>query len=922
MIVDDQQALIESLGPYAKKALLEGAALCVEQCGYEVTIEHFFFKALDYPASDLIFILRQFGIDKDELQNNIARCFERQKVGAQDRPVFSPLLLELLQDAWTVSGLLFKKQNIQTGVILYAALKNNARYLRYEYVVSLSAINSLTLKQDFNDITLMSGEASSASNAATAQQTQQDSSVDQVTGETPLDKYGVDFTEKARQGKIDPVLCREKELDQIIDILLRRRKNNPITVGEPGVGKSAVVEGLALRIIEKKVPKALQEVALWGLDMGSLQAGASMKGEFEKRLKGVIDQVKNSTTPIVLFIDEAHTLIGAGGQAGGGDAANLLKPALARGELRTIAATTWSEYKKYFEKDPALARRFQLVKLAEPSIEQSQIILRGLLPLYEKTHHVYVLDSALEAAARLSARYISGRQLPDKAIDVLDTACARVSSSLTAPPRILSHSEQQLKQLHAKMKMIKRDLQFDNLMIEDDDMTALESEIDTTEARIVALQSAWKIEQAAINAYLKQRQAIIAAEEKADNEHDNDSEIKAEEKSDTKLEDNTKQEQPAVSTADIKELNQLRQVVDTLHAKDGGLIRYQVGEQEIAAVIADWTGIPVSSMTADDVARITSFPKSIGQLIKGQDEGINKIYKRLLTAKADLRREGLPLGAFLLVGPSGVGKSETAIQIANLLFGSSQLMTTINMSEYQEKHSMSRLIGSPPGYVGYGEGGVLTEAIRQQPYSVVLLDEVEKADPDVLNLFYQAFDKGEMNDGEGRAIDCKNIVFILTSNLGTDEIMTYADAGNNDITVLEERLFPILSNWFKPALLARMETIPYFPLNKAVLMEIIKSKLSTLSTRLNEKYKMTLKCTNATYEHIQSRCNRSHNGARIIDSVLEGEMLPPLSLRILESLANQETLSTVIVDIDEGHFTYQYQHLNESNESPASIEDT
>jgi len=913
MIVDDEQVLIDSLGSYAKKALLEGAALCVEQCGYEVTVEHFLYKALDYPASDLVFILRQFGIDKDELKSNISRCFERQKVGAQDRPVFSPMLLELFQDAWTMGGLLFDKKQIQTGVILYAALKNSPRYLRHEYVVTLNPINTVTLKRDFNSITLMSGETSKTPASTNTGAEKGNSYVDEVTGETPLDKYGVDFTEQARQGNIDPVLCRENELDQIIDILLRRRKNNPITVGEPGVGKSAVVEGLALRIIEKKVPEALQDVALWGLDMGSLQAGASMKGEFEKRLKGVIDQVKHSATPIVLFIDEAHTLIGAGGQAGGGDAANLLKPALARGELRTIAATTWSEYKKYFEKDPALARRFQLVKLAEPSIKQSQIILRGLLPIYEKTHNVYVSDAALEAASSLAARYISGRQLPDKAIDVLDTACARVSSSLTAPPRVLSHNEQRLKQLQAEMKMIMRDIQFGDSNVEEDYIEQLKADIEAKEVLISELETNWKIEQEAINAYLKKRQAIMAITEEDEEEGDAESTENIESDSDA---DNTNEtveaiaepvEKKEVSAEDLAELTALRQVVDELHADDAGLVRYQVGEQEIADVIADWTGIPVSSMTSDDVARITSFPETICKLIKGQDDGIDKIYKRLLTAKADLRREGLPLGAFLLVGPSGVGKSETAIQIAKLLFGSSKLMTTINMSEYQEKHSMSRLIGSPPGYVGYGEGGVLTEAIRQQPYSVVLLDEVEKADPDVLNLFYQAFDKGEMNDGEGRAIDCKNIVFILTSNLGTDEIMNYAESGSENITELEEILFPVLSSWFKPALLARMETIPFLPLNKEVLLRIIKSKLSTLSERLSNKYSISLEYTDATYEHIHSRCNRSHNGARIIDSVLEGEMLPPLSLRILESIANKESLLTIMVDINEGNFDYQYQ---------------
>lgn len=913
MLLVDHQHLIHSLSSHARKALEEAANLCVSQTAYEVTIEHWLHAALSLPASDLVFLLRHFGIDPQEVQQAVARSFERQRAGSQNYPVFSTLLLELLQDAWTMGSLSLGHGNIRTGDILFASLKNASRYFRQSYSPLLTRINHETLRREFGDITVMSGE-NPAEGTATGQGGQTGagqarraagSSDLDTRSDNPLEKYGIHFTQMARDGKIDPVFCRERELDQMIDILTRRRKNNPIAVGEAGVGKSAIVEGLALRMVHREVPEHLHNVELWGLDMGALQAGASMKGEFEKRLKAIIEEVKVADPPVILFIDEAHTLIGAGGQAGGSDAANLLKPALARGELRTIAATTWTEYKKYFEKDPALSRRFQLVKLDEPDIEQSRIILRGLLPAYEKAHKVLITDAAIHAAARLSARYISGRQLPDKAIDVLDTACARVSTSLTAPPRALSHARQRIRQLEAEYNMLLRDQQYGISGHDPEVLQATRQRIEQTQAQIATLEQDWQAEREAIQAYLEARQQQTESQPASATITDNPA--------DTPPADDAS---PATGqppdTNTLRELHRLRAAIDEIQQRTGGLVHYQVGETEVAEVIADWTGIPVASMTAEDVGRVTGLGNNIRTLIKGQDQAVELIHRRLLTAKADLRREGLPLGAFLLVGPSGTGKTETAQQVARHLFGSQQFMTVINMSEYQEKHSLSRLIGSPPGYVGYGEGGVLTEAIRQRPYSVILLDEVEKADPEVLNLFYQAFDKGEMNDGEGRSIDCKNAVFILTSNLGTQAIMDFAEAGGQDIGALEDILFPELARWFKPALLARMEVVPFLPLNDAVLKEIIQGKWSALQQRLLERHQASLTASDAVCGHIQRHCNRSHNGARIIDSLLEGELLPPLSLELLTRMGQGVPLTHVHVDVENNQFVYQYGPVMET----------
>ena len=632
-----------------------------------------------------------------------------------------------------------------------------------------------------------------------------------------------------------------------------------------------MIEGLALRVVAGQVPTQLQKIELYSLDLGLLQAGASVKGEFEKRLKGVIDAIKHAPHPIILFIDEAHTLIGSGNQEGGSDAANLLKPALARGELSTIAATTWKEYKKYFEKDPALTRRFQLVKLEEPTITQAVDILRGLNGVYEKAHNVLITDDALKAAAELSARYISGRQLPDKAIDVLDTACARIAINMTTPPNRIALLETECHQRQLEIKMLERAMYLGQ-EINEDRLEQLREQEQLDEVEKETLNAKWQSQKALVESIVALRAELMEA-------------VDAEEKDEEQLADLRRELQ-----------NQYAELNAIPH--DERLMCPQVGADQIAEVIADWTGVPVDQMNTDELHKITHLTEILGKAIKGQDTAIERVHRHLLTARADLRRPGRPKGAFLLVGPSGVGKTETVVQLAEQLYGGQQFLTTINMSEYQEKHTVSRLIGSPPGYVGYGEGGVLTEAIRKMPYSVVLLDEVEKAHPEVLNIFYQAFDKGELCDGEGRKIDCQNIVFFLTSNLGFQTIVDYSE----NLSELDDALYPELAAFFKPALLARMEVIPYMPLNKEVLNEIVKGKLARLETLFKTRYGAEVVIEDSLIEEILNRATRSENGARMLEAIIEGQLLPPVSLALLNKLAAKEPVVRISLSAQDGEF--------------------
>ncbi len=866
MVRIELPALIERLNAICRQGLEASAALCISRQGAEITPAHLLFKLLETPFSDVRQILEHTGVDSLALQPLVGDSLAGEPQTAEPYPSFSPLLIELLQDAWLLASTELGHRELRSGVVLLALLLNVDRYLLPQVSQCLRDINRERLRTRFDGLTEGSVEQSSADEA-------HGQPAAAAVDLDPLKRYASEVTAQARAGQLDPVLCRDREIDQMIDILCCRRKNNPMVVGEAGVGKSAVVEGLARRIVAGEVPERLRDVELWTLDLGALQAGASVKGEFEKRLKGVIEAVKGSPTSIILFIDEAHTLVGAGNSEGGSDAANLLKPALARGELRTVAATTWREYKKYFEKDPALSRRFQPVALDEPSPQQAVHILRGLRSVYEKAHQVLIADSALQAAADLSARYLAGRQLPDKAIDVLDTASARVSLNLTTPPRRLSHVRNELHQLRMEDELLVREQRIGQAG-DRERRQALETRIDDLAAQAQALEARWQSQRALVAQLVAVRQQLLS-----------DADAGTEGTAVASL-----QQQAAALEQELAGLQQ-----------DEPLVHARVDARQVAEVIADWTGIPVDRMTADELDKITHLPDHLSRHIKGQDLAIQTLHRHLLTARADLRRPGRPLGAFLLVGPSGVGKTETVVQLADLLYGGRQFLTTINMSEYQEKHTVSRLIGSPPGYVGFGEGGILTEAIRQKPYSVVLLDEVEKAHPDVLNLFYQAFDKGELADGEGRLIDCKNVVFFLTSNLGHQIIVDRADAPDT----LEEALYPELAKFFKPALLARMEVVPYLPLGEDTLNRIVSDKLARLAEQIRTRYRTEVVVGEELVAAIRSRANRSENGARMLESIIEGELLPPVSLGLLEKLARREAVAEVRLGVTDGQFSGQ-----------------
>lgn len=876
MIRVELPALIGRLNDISRQALEASAALCISRQGAEITPAHLLFKLLETPFSDVRQILEHTGINHQQLQPVVGDSLNGEPQTAEPYPSFSPLLVELMQDAWLLASTELGHTELRSGAVFLALLMNADRYLMPRVAQALVDINREQLRRQFDRLTEGSVERPQLTeNGATKPAVEADMD--------PLKRYATDFTKLAREDKLDPVVCRDAEIDQMIDILCRRRKNNPIVVGDAGVGKSAVVEGLALRIVNGDVPDRLKNVELWTLDMGALQAGASVKGEFEKRLKGVIEAVKGSATPIILFIDEAHTLIGAGNSEGGSDAANLLKPALARGELRTIAATTWREYKKYFEKDPALSRRFQPVALDEPTPGEAVHILRGLRTVYEKAHQVLIADSALKAAAEMSARYLAGRQLPDKAIDVLDTACARVSLNLSTPPRRLSHVRSELHQLAMEQELLSREHTLGQ-NVDAEREQALEQKIADLTAESGALEQSWNDQRELVARLVEIREQLLAGEV----------ERKTADDVAVELAESDHEERPDLKS----EAAAIEQELAELQA-DEPLVHARVDARQVAEVIADWTGIPVNRMTTDELEKITHLPAYLQAHIKGQDTAIGCLHQHLLTARADLRRPGRPMGAFLLVGPSGVGKTETVVQLAELLYGGRQFLTTINMSEYQEKHTVSRLIGSPPGYVGFGEGGILTEAIRQKPYSVVLLDEVEKAHPEVLNLFYQAFDKGELADGEGRLIDCKNVVFFLTSNLGFQTIVNHAEEPEK----IEEALYPELANFFKPALLARMEVVPYLPLGEDTLNRIVGDKLQRLADQIQARYHTEVELEDGLVEAIRSRATRSENGARMLESIIEGELLPPVSLALLEKLAAREPVTKVTLGVSDNKFT-------------------
>ncbi|EEJ9248721.1 type VI secretion system ATPase TssH [Salmonella enterica subsp. enterica serovar Muenchen] len=892
MIQIDLATLVKRLNPFSKQALEMAASECMSQQASEITVSHVLIQMLAIPRSDLRVIAERADIGTDELRQALTVENYATSRAADSYPSFSPMLVEWLKEAWLLASAEMQQTELRGGILLLALLHTPLRYVPPVAARLLTAINRDQLQQDFAGWTRESAESVVLNADGHVASDTAD------TGDSLLGRYAKNMTDDARQGRLDPVLCRDNEIDLMIDILCRRRKNNPVVVGEAGVGKSALIEGLALRIVDDRVPDKLRDTEIMTLDLGALQAGASVKGEFEKRFKGLMAEVIQSPKPVILFIDEAHTLIGAGNQQGGLDISNLLKPALARGELKTIAATTWSEYKKYFEKDAALSRRFQLVKVSEPTAAEATIILRGLSAVYEQSHGVLIDDEALQAAGTLSERYLSGRQLPDKAIDVLDTACARVAINLSSPPKQISALTTLRHQCEAEIRQLERELRI-GLRTDTSRLSDVLVQYDETLTELDELEAAWRQQQMLVQEIISLRKALleetvaedaatVAADERVVETTDDS----------TVATDEPAAGQPEPEIPPAERLARLTAELDALHNTQR-LVSPHVDKKQIAAVIAEWTGVPLNRLSQNEMSVITDLPQWLGDTIKGQDLAIKHLHKHLLTARADLRRPGRPLGAFLLAGPSGVGKTETVLQLAELLYGGRQYLTTINMSEFQEKHTVSRLIGSPPGYVGYGEGGVLTEAIRQKPYSVVLLDEVEKAHPDVLNLFYQAFDKGEMADGEGRLIDCKNIVFFLTSNLGYQVIVDHAD----DPETMQEALYPVLADFFKPALLARMEVVPYLPLSKETLAVIIAEKLARLDNVLRTRFGAEVVIEPEVTDEIMQRVTRAENGARMLESVIDGEMLPPLSLLLLQKMAANVAIARIVLGVADGAFT-------------------
>lgn len=877
MLLVELKPLVGRLNAFTKQALEDGVGLCVSRSHYEITVEHLLVKLFDNVQADVALLLRQNGVDAALIKRGIDRALEDMRTGNAGKPAFSPLLLELMQDAWLIASVNLGETRIRSGTVLLAFLARASYYATGDYAEPLRALNRESLLSSFGvtcgasiEETPGAGEGGGAGGGQAA-----------AGGEgSAIARFCENFTDKARNGKIDPVFGRDKEIRQMVDILARRRKNNPICVGDPGVGKTAVVEGLALRIVDGDVPDSLKDVTILGLDMGLLQAGASVKGEFENRLKGVITEVKGSAKPIILFIDEAHTLIGAGGQAGTSDAANLLKPALARGELRTIAATTWAEYKKYFEKDPALARRFQPVKLDEPDLATAVIILRGLKEKYEDVHRVVMRDDAIVAAAELSSRYITGRQLPDKAVDLLDTACARVKVLQSAKPDVLEDKERQMQALEREQRGLERDRD-NHQPVDAERLGAIAGLVATLAAEAAVLKAEWDKQKSAADALLAARAACLAAK--------------------------SANATPAEFEALSQKVAEAGKAFETAQGANP-LVRVDVDPDVVAKVVSDWTGIPVGKMLRDQAESVMRMESVLTARIRGQDHAMHQITEVLKTAKSGLRDPQQPLGVFLLAGPSGVGKTETALSVADILFGDEKSTVVVNMSEFQEKHNVSRLIGSPPGYVGYGEGGVLTEAVRQRPYSVVLLDEVEKAHLDVLNLFYQVFDKGMLSDGEGKDIDFSNTVIFLTSNLATD-VITEMTAGDEkpDATTLLSAIRPILSAHFKPALLARMTVIPYFTLAQDALAGIVRLKLNKIVQRLAHNNKMAFSYSDAVVQQIAARCTEVETGARNVDFILRSSVMPLMSQGILSRMSTGEQPGSVKLDIDaQNEFTVQF----------------
>ena len=906
------KTLIGKLNDTCRQSAERAANLCLARGHYEVDVEHLFIALLEHPRSDVALIAQRNAIDVDRLRSDVENELSRFKSGNTRTPVFSPHLPTLFEHAWLIASLDSQTTRIRSGHLLLALLTEpGLAQLAHRSSALLSRIKLDELKHDFTRATAGSSEAGDVHFSDAGSPDERAMPPEPGLSATPaLDQYTTNLTRRAREGLVDPVIGRDAEIRQMIDILLRRRQNNPILTGEAGVGKTAVVEGLAARIAEGEVPEVLKAVALHVLDLGLLQAGASVKGEFENRLKGVIDEVRKSPHPIVLFIDEAHTMIGAGGQAGQNDAANLLKPALARGELRTIAATTWSEYKKYFEKDAALARRFQVVKVEEPSETLCAAMLRGMVPLMEKHFGIRVMDEAITEAVRLSHRYISGRQLPDKAVSVLDTACAKVAMGQSATPAIIEETRKHLGRLAAEIGALQREaagganhderlaelraqqLEARNALADCERRLKAESEI-AQRIRVVReeLEAAGSevitSNEGAGKVALNGGGVAVATRPKASR---------------------SKRSAPAPS-AKLAELDLLLAELRALQG-EAPMVPLQVDGSVVAEIVSAWTGVPLGRMVRDEIRIVRNLAPLLGARVIGQDHALEAVAQRVRTASARLEDPNKPRGVFMFVGPSGVGKTETALALADILYGGERKLVTINMSEYQEAHSVSGLKGSPPGYVGYGEGGVLTEAVRRNPYSVVLLDEVEKAHPDVLEMFFQVFDKGQMEDAEGREIDFRNTLIILTSNIGSAQIMQaclnrpVAELPTAD--VLADTLRPVLMKTFKPAFLGRMKVVPYYPIGDEVLGEIIALKLARIRDRIETNHRAVFEWHGSLVDAVLQRCTEVDSGARNVDYILNGTLLPEIAGSVLAKMAEGDRVQKIKVGVSKtGEFKYR-----------------
>jgi type VI secretion system protein VasG len=885
MVAVDLQSVVARLNPHARRALEGAVGLAVSRTHYNVELEHWLLKLLEQTDGDLLPILRHYEIDPTRVAADLTRTLDKLKTGNSRPPALSVEVVRMAREAWVLASLQYGEGAVRSGHLLAALLADEQLSPRTAQLSSqFNAITPDVLRRDLArivDASVETGQAAAATAARGGAQAAGAAGPSPSGGKTPaLDQYTIDLTANARAGKIDPVLGRDAELRQVMDILTRRRQNNPILTGEAGVGKTAVVEGFALRIAAGDVPPSLQGVRLLSLDLGLLQAGAGMKGEFENRLKSVIEEVKSSTTPIIMFIDEAHTLIGAGGAAGQNDAANLLKPALARGEMRTIAATTWAEYKKYFERDPALTRRFQVVKVEEPGDAAAIAMMRGVVPTLEKHHGVRIFNEAVEEVVRLSRRYIPSRQLPDKGVSLLDTACARVSMSQSATPAAIEDLRRRLEAQDADAALVRREsaigLDHGSRL---DDIAAARA---AAQSELEALEIRWGQEKELAQKIRGLRDRLSATTEAQDG-------------SDASL---------------IRaELDRANAELDALQGETP-LIKTAVDGQAIAEVIANWTGIAVGRMVKDEIKTVLELKERLEERIIGQPHALEAIAQAIRTSRAKLSDPRKPLGVFLMVGTSGVGKTETALALAELLYGGEQNVTVINMSEFKEEHKVSMLLGSPPGYVGFGEGGVLTEAVRRKPYSIVLLDEMEKAHPGVQDIFYQVFDKGMLRDGEGRDIDFKNTIVIMTSNAGTDLIHKLcADPDTMpDASGLAEALRPELLKIFKPAFLGRTTMVPYFPLSEGILRKIIELSLNRIRRRFVENYKATFTWDESLIDAVAARCTEVESGGRNVENVLSRGLLPELSAQLLAAMADGTPIRRVHVGADgTGGFRYDFE---------------